>query len=329
MINPGECKMPNFETVKVLIRILVTHFREECKWQHVVYTATVVALLIALNYGLDIDKLYFKPHRGSTLGVILYFLYYALAYMLVAVPIMIVTKKGDILKKAAFWVKSLVFLLIIALQRSLDLYHLENHHFEYYTNYFFDRLMTNFELLIIALLPVVMMKYMYDSKNRDLYGLGLNGSKAKLFFVLILFLIPLIGWASFQADFQQMYPRFKPWLFPEGVGWGRWTMFAVFELSYTLDFVSTEWIYRGALVIGMAYLMGKDAILPMLVVYVAIHFGKPLAESISSFFGGYLLAVFALHLRSIWGGAIVHIGLALMMETGAIIVHYFGPPNGG
>ncbi len=37
--------------------------------------------------------------------------------------------------------------------------------------------------------------------------------------------------------------------------------------------------------------------------YVALHYGKPAGETISSFFGGYILGVLAYQSKNIWGEA--------------------------
>lgn len=57
----------------------------------------------------------------------------------------------------------------------------------------------------------------------------------------------------------------------------------------------------------------------MVVWYCSIHFGRPLGEAISSLFGGYLLGVLALSTRSIWGGLLIHIGIAWGMEIAAFL----------
>ena len=64
---------------------------------------------------------------------------------------------------------------------------------------------------------------------------------------------------------------------------------------------------------------GKDAILPMACFYCTIHFGKPLGECISSYFGGIILGVVVYHTRSIYGGLLVHLGIAWLMELGGYI----------
>ena len=44
-----------------------------------------------------------------------------------------------------------------------------------------------------------------------------------------------------------------------------------------------------------------------------------MAEAISSFFGGLLLGIISYNTKSIWGGLIIHIGIAGSMEILAYI----------
>jgi len=96
-----------------------------------------------------------------------------------------------------------------------------------------------------------------------------------------------------------------------------WKLF--YELSYGLDFLSIELLFRGLLVIGLVRYAGQHAILPMAAFYCTIHFGKPLGECASAFFGGLILGVIAARTRTVLGGLIVHLGLAWMMELGGWI----------
>jgi membrane protease YdiL (CAAX protease family) len=103
------------------------------------------------------------------------------------------------------------------------------------------------------------------------------------------------------------------------LGVPKWVTVLFFELVYGWDFVATEWIFRGFFVIGMASVMGPRAVLPMVVTYAFLHFGKPLGETIGSVFGGYILGVIALRTGSIWGGIAIHLGVAWLMEIAAFL----------
>ena len=93
----------------------------------------------------------------------------------------------------------------------------------------------------------------------------------------------------------------------------------LFELSYGLVFLTIELFFRGFLVLAFARYAGKDAILPVAAFYCAIHFGKPVFECITSYFGGMILGVIVYHTRSIWGGLVVHLGIAWLMEVAGYI----------
>ena len=64
----------------------------------------------------------------------------------------------------------------------------------------------------------------------------------------------------------------------------------------------------------LARYLGAYAVYPMVAVYCYIHFGKPFAEALGSIFGGYILGVISLESRSVMGGVLIHIGVALGME---------------
>jgi len=56
--------------------------------------------------------------------------------------------------------------------------------------------------------------------------------------------------------------------------------------------------------------------------YVFLHFGKPMAEYISSAFGGYIIGAFAFYSKRIWGGVALHVALAWSMEFFAWLQKY-------
>ena len=92
-----------------------------------------------------------------------------------------------------------------------------------------------------------------------------------------------------------------------------------YELSYGVDFLSIEIFFRGFIVLALAHFVGRDAILPMAAFYCVIHFGKPIPECISSYFGGLILGVLTFETQTIIGGLMVHLGIAWMMEAGGFI----------
>jgi hypothetical protein len=132
-------------------------------------------------------------------------------------------------------------------------------------------------------------------------------------------MVPLIALAGTQADFQHTYPKVQRIAFIDDYVTAGWPWKLLYELSYGIDFLTIEFFFRGFLVLAFARYAGKEAILPMAAFYCCIHFGKPLFECITSYFGGMILGVVVYHTRSIWGGLIVHLGIAWLMELAGYV----------
>lgn len=164
---------------------------------------------------------------------------------------------------------------------------------------------------------LTMCARLFDDRNQR-YGLNSKHIEWKPYWLMLLFMVPLIAAASTQPDFLHTYPKLKNILpLPENAE-PSWFYKLLYELAYGSDFFSIELFFRGFLVIGFSKWVGKEAIIPMACFYCSIHFGKPLGECISSYFGGLLLGIISYHTRSIYGGLMVHLGIAWLMELGAI-----------
>ncbi len=146
------------------------------------------------------------------------------------------------------------------------------------------------------------------------YGSTIKGMNWTPYLWMVCIMVPLIALAATQPDFQAMYPKMQH---IEGIfntpGFHWWHKL-LFELSYGSDFITIEFFFRGFLVLALAKYVGPQAILPMACFYCTIHFGKPLGECISSYFGGMLLGVIVYNTRSIFGGLMIHLGIAWLME---------------
>jgi hypothetical protein len=173
------------------------------------------------------------------------------------------------------------------------------------------------KLLVIA--AGLFLIWMLFDKDQPYYGTDLRQFHPKPYFIMLLIMVPLIAAASTQPDFLSMYPKLKG--IRSFLNAHPSPLYAfLYELSYGIDFVGIELFFRGFLILAFVKWAGKDAILPMACFYCTIHFGKPLGECISSFFGGMILGVVTYHTRTILGGLMVHLGIAWLMEIGG----YFG-----
>jgi hypothetical protein len=178
------------------------------------------------------------------------------------------------------------------------------------------------KFLIVA--GCLWLLWKFFEKDQPFYGVSIKNFKAGPYWIMLLIMVPLIAAASFQKDFLAMYPKLKSiHFFLEEKNGGFYKL--LYELSYGTDFLTIELFFRGFLILAFAKWAGKEAILPMALFYCTIHFGKPLGECVSSYFGGIILGVITFHTRSIFGGLMVHLGIAWLMELGGYLGNTFSP----
>lgn len=178
-------------------------------------------------------------------------------------------------------------------------------------------------LLITVSLLFIIYSFLPPFANRGSGFLHAHGLSESIppwgpYVLLLALMIPLVAFAATQSDFLNTYPKLRniSFLAPAGPSW--WQKL-LYELSYGSDFLTIEIFFRGFLVVLISRYVGPAAILPMAVFYCSIHFGKPLLECISSYFGGMILGIIACYSHSIWGGILIHLGLAWMMEIAATV----------
>lgn len=167
--------------------------------------------------------------------------------------------------------------------------------------------------VFVVLIPVFIIWMIKDKSNQLFYGTkALDNIRPYL--IMLLIMIPLLALASTQRDFLSMYPKAK-FLTQLQMGHQKWR-YIVYELCYGFDFVSIEFFFRGFLILSLMKICGTHCIIPVACFYCIIHLGKPMGEAISSFWGGMLLGIVSYNTGSIWGGLIVHLGIAWFMEIG-------------
>jgi hypothetical protein len=174
-------------------------------------------------------------------------------------------------------------------------------------------------ILLLTISALLFLLWKIFNSSESFYGLTVKNFDWKPYLIMLLIMIPLIAAAASQPDFNSMYPKMKSVAVFADTASRPWWYKLLYEISYGSDFVTIELFFRGFLILGFVQFAGKDAILPMACFYCTIHFGKPLAECISSFFGGILLGIIVYHTKSIVGGLIVHLGIAWLMEAGGTI----------
>lgn len=173
---------------------------------------------------------------------------------------------------------------------------------------------TYWPLLCVIILSALYITWKQVQHPACFYGFNTRGITWTPYWIMLLIMVPLVALASTQPDFLAVYPKLRS-VAGQELSLPLWKKL-LFELSYGSDFLTIETFFRGFLVLGFIKYAGKDAILPMACFYCTIHFGKPLGECISSYFGGLVLGIVVYNTRSIWGGLMVHLGIAWLMEAG-------------
>lgn len=310
--------------LKALVAKIKSHIIDDFHLRVYLFTAAFIAICIYLNYTYHIQSLLSRSFYRTPWGFAVFTGFYAFAYYSIAIPLLLFKRNFSLLRSKRFWGISFIFLLLYGTAAGcyyprmlLDFLFSDESQWMYYC------IGLQLKNLIIYFLPIWLLHRWLNPQLPGVFGLHFHKINLKPYFVLLSFVAPLIIAASFLPDFLATYPRLKLWLYPELSAVGK-AMYAFFyELAYAFDFVFIELVFRGILVIGMIAILGKDAILPMVSMYVFIHFGKPLGECISSAFGGYILGIIAYHTGNIYGGCIIHIGVAWLMELTAMVQHYF------
>jgi hypothetical protein len=320
-LPPTEKYMRN--SLKLLFSNFAAFVRADFNLWAYAYTVLLVACSIALMYGTAWGH---RFELGVTpLGNVYanHILRYAGIYFLVAIPTLAFRRRYAELRNPAFYAKALLLMLLLSFSDAfswrtvLDL----SGYSSAEQSYTF-KLMWRTRNLTFILPVLLVLRIFFDKKVKGLYGLCRGTHHVKAYLWLYVVVVPLLVFASFTDDFLSYYPNYKPWIFEDVFGRPAWLNTLMFEAVYMSDFIMVELLFRGALVIGMAAILGRSAVLPMIAVYVALHFGKPALEAISALFGGYFLGALAFQTRHIWGGVIIHMGIALLIELLRFFEHY-------
>lgn len=152
------------------------------------------------------------------------------------------------------------------------------------------------------------------------YGLRVHVSKrhALVYGALLVGMLPVVGLASTSAAFVHQYPLVSD--LGEDV-----RRLVLWETARGLRFVALEFFFRGFLLFALEERLGVHAIGVSAFPYAVAHLGKPFPEALGAIVAGAALGYLALRSRSIFGGILVHVGVATAMDLLALAQKgYFG-----
>lgn len=294
---------------------LTAHLREEFEPRTYAAVGLFLAVAIAVNYRLDFEDsvLDHLPGPARFAG---FFATHFVAWIVPVLLAALLAGRTAPLRSRELWWKSAFAIALLSYDRSsyfaaelaAALLHPAMRAFSL-------KLHDNLLGLFTMILPFVLPYLLQDRREGHLYGLRPSRFDVRPYLQALLVMAPILVVASFFPSFQRQYPMWKATTAHLHLGVPEWVTTAAYELAYGLNFVSIEFFFRGFLVLGMASALGRGAVLPMASLYCVMHFGKPMGEAIGAAFGGYVLGVVALQTRGVWGGVIVHVGVAWAMEA--------------
>jgi hypothetical protein len=310
--------------LKKVVSYLKKFWQEDFTFQKYGTVLAFLVVTVSVNYYYDFEDSIIDADRGKVIRVLWYFLLYCVSYYGTLLVTSAYEKDNRVFSNPDFWIKSLFCLVILSADRSF--YGHVTWSREYLPRELYSygaRTFGQAYSLFTLLVPFALFYKLFDKKEVGWYGLNLKNFNWKPYLSMLLIMLPIIAIASFEKGFISYYPRYKLNSAAHFLGVPEWVPVLVYELVYGWDFMSVELTFRGFLVIGMTTLLGRRSVLPMVVTYCFLHFGKPPVEAIGSVFGGYILGVIAFYSRSIFGGVLLHVGVAWVMEIAAALQKHF------
>lgn len=310
--------------MKKVLSLIGKHVREDFQFTYYSTLLTFLAIALAFNYAVDLENKWIDQYTTKPIRILLYFLLYGTGYYLACAFVSHFKNETSFWKSKDFWTLSLFGLFILSLDRGFPYQQalVNSLHLPYSVYTWIYKITSQLLSFILIFLPLLIFYRKKDKIDSGFYGLK-NNSNLKPYFYLLLVVAPIIILASTHESFTNYYPVYKANNVAQVWHWPKFLPPMIFELLYGADFLNVELLFRGFFVIGMAQILGKHAVMPMVVIYCFLHFGKPAGEAISSIFGGYILGIIALNTRSVWGGIIIHVGVAWMMEAAAYVAKQF------
>ena len=297
--------------MKILVSYLKDHLREDFHLGYYLAVLLFISVCLFINYYYRLEPEYLDPLFGSYKHFIAVFSTFSIGYLGTMIIQGIYGRKVWIAERK-FWFTLAFFLFIATYDISYSWYRkfigMVPDGFYYFT----VKMAKNVLSVFIVVLPLYIFHRVTKSRTR-FYGLTFKGFIARPY--IIICVVSLVGIASslYNSGLSSYYPTYRSAI---GHPFGEYSWFGMilYEFFYAFDFLSVELVFRGVFILGLSRWLGKEAIMPMVTIYCFLHFGKPIAEAISSIFGGFILGILAYRSKSILGGVFIHITIALGME---------------
>ncbi len=276
-----------------------------------------VAVSLSVNYRFDLETRILRSLESGAEVFLFYLIFFSFPYAVSIALYRIFKGPGEFLRRPGFYVLSALMIAGLAFEASTEIGAGAAEAFvaPRYAP-LFALAANNLMQAALWFLPAFLYWLAVDRKETGLYGFTLKSFSLRPYFLILMIMTPAVFFFSGAGDFLHAYPRYRLANLP--ADGANLPCLLLFELCYGLAYVSVEFYFRGFMVMALGRYLGAGGIVPVSVVYCFIHFQKPLAEAASSFFGGLALGIISFYGGSIYGGIIVHLGTAWLMEAAAL-----------
>jgi membrane protease YdiL (CAAX protease family) len=163
-------------------------------------------------------------------------------------------------------------------------------------------------LLAYFAVPAVIVRLVFrEPLARYGFRIALTRRTAVAYLALIAVLAGTTLWASTRPDFLAKYPLVDT---PEG----KLAPVLVWQAIRAARMVALEFFFRGYLLFGLEAKLGVHAVAAAALPYGVLHYGKPFPEALGAVAAAAVLGILALRTRSIFGGVVVHVTAATLMD---------------
>ena len=290
--------------------------KKDFLWAKYLFALVLAGLIIIAQVKYNIYDILIAPTYDNGTSMLRIPMIYIMVYFLVLISSLAMHSELWRLRRWQVWVFPVILLAIDGAGQGYYGYmQWADEHGITLKDRYYLRLVGSFMFRSVFIVLMLCLFRKLTEGRFGLFGLNRSAKYLRVYTLIYLLLLPMFLIVSFTPQFLTYYPKMFIDYYDGAMGWERWQLIGLFELFYANDFIGVEGMFRGALVIGMARWLGCRAVLPMALTYMCIHLGKPDLELCSSVIGGYVLGVLAWRTRHLWGGIIIHLGIAMFFEV--------------
>ena len=295
---------------------LAAFVRKDFLWGKYLFALLLAVSIIVAQLHFHIYDLIIAPTFDDGTSMLRIPLIFITVYFLVLIPSLAMHHELWRLRRWQVWVFPVILLTIDGAGQGFYGYvHWAETHGVTLRDKCYLRLLGSYMFRSVFIVLLLCVFRWLTEGRFGLFGLKRSGKYLRVYALIYVLLLPMFLMVSFTPQFLSFYPIMHIDFYDGALGWERWQLIGLFETFYINDYIGVEGMFRGALVIGMARWLGCRAVLPMALAYMFIHLGKPDLELCSSVIGGYILGVLAWRTHHLWGGIIIHLGIALFFEA--------------